>query len=132
METIAKELSGELMQILMGVLLAALSAAAAMIAAWAKNKAKESKAGAFLAVEQQIQATVERHVQAVEQEAEKLDEVTGRDKKAAAETGIKQDLQNVAVAAAKTVGKKVFWGLVGNIGKRVETSVFRMNSRGPG
>ena len=119
-------MTAELMAVLQGALLLALSAAAGFLAKWAAAKAKESQARAIDAVEYQIQEVVDRNVQAVEQESKQKDiaPVSGPMKKEAAERGIVSDLKTLAIGAGKTVGKQVFWGLVGNIGKRVEKSVF--------
>ena len=119
-------MTAEMMTILQGALLLALSAAAGFVAKWAAAKAKESQARAIETVEYQVQEVVDRNVQAVEQVSKQTGAapMSGPMKKERAERGIMGDLQALAVGAAKTVGKQVFWGLVGNVGKRIEKSVF--------
>ena len=119
-------MTAEMMAVLQGALLLALSAAAGFVAKWAAAKAKESQARAIETVAYQVQDVVDRNVQAVEQESKQKDvaPMSGPMKKEQAERGILADLGNLATGAAKTVGKQVFWGLVGNVGKRIEKSVF--------
>ena len=101
----------------------ALAAAAGFVAKWASAKAKESQTRTIETVEFQVQGIVDRHVEAVEQES-KPTARSGPLKKEMAERGVMEDLNALAVGAAKTVGKQAFWGLVGNVGKRIEKSVF--------
>lgn len=105
-------------QILQGAALAALVAALTAAANYIQQKAKETKASAALATDDLVDRIIGRNVEAAEKQ---IGPGRGEEKRALAESGIKDDL----VAAGKAIGKSALKTAAGSVGRWIEASVRR-------
>lgn len=116
----------QLQQALLIALAGVVTAAGAYLAAWLRAKAANEKVQAIASTQYIVQDVVDRNVEAAEQIGKPKTEgqvpvLSGPQKKAMAEQGIKADLANLG----RTVGKGILTAAAGAVASQIEGAVFR-------